>query len=170
MFLWIVVWDQPADVSSWCWHYFSGLKMSFKFLGYTLSCINFFYFVCEGLTQSHFNDIWEGALWRLWQTKLQRHCTANSKQIFPEMKLRGLVPHSNIHVSVTIYAFPRSVYLFCCSNKGGPIVGIYKSFTDTFGNWERGRAVSVLGIRKSDLICSVINWPIGYTEHTLSDF
>jgi hypothetical protein len=30
---------------------------------------------------------------------LQRYCTANSKQVFPEMKLRGLVPSSYIHVS-----------------------------------------------------------------------
>jgi hypothetical protein len=29
------------------------------------------------------------------------HCTISSKQIFPEMKLRGLVPYSYIHVSVT---------------------------------------------------------------------
>jgi hypothetical protein len=38
------------------------------------------------------------------------------------------------------------------------------------GNWERGRTVSFLGIHKSDLICSVISWSIGYMEHTLSDF
>jgi hypothetical protein len=30
---------------------------------------------------------------------LQRHYTENSKQIFPEMKLCGLVPNSDIHVS-----------------------------------------------------------------------
>ncbi len=30
---------------------------------------------------------------------LQRHCTKNSKQIFPEIKLRGLVGNSYIHVS-----------------------------------------------------------------------
>jgi hypothetical protein len=28
------------------------------------------------------------------------HYTENSKQIYPEMKLRGLVPNSDIHVSV----------------------------------------------------------------------
>jgi hypothetical protein len=31
---------------------------------------------------------------------LQRHYTENSKQIFPEIKLRGLSPNSYIHVSV----------------------------------------------------------------------
>ncbi len=32
---------------------------------------------------------------------LQMHCTKNSKQIFPEMKLRGHVPNFYIHVSVS---------------------------------------------------------------------
>jgi hypothetical protein len=30
-----------------------------------------------------------------------------------------------------IYIFPGSVCLFCCRKRGGPIVGIYKSLTDT---------------------------------------
>ncbi len=34
---------------------------------------------------------------------LQRYYTENSKQIFPEMKLRGLIPNSYIYVSVRIY-------------------------------------------------------------------
>jgi hypothetical protein len=32
---------------------------------------------------------------------LQRQCTENSKQIFLEMKLCGLVPNSYIHVSLS---------------------------------------------------------------------
>jgi hypothetical protein len=32
---------------------------------------------------------------------LKLHCTENFKQIFPEMKLRGLVPNFYIHVSVS---------------------------------------------------------------------
>jgi hypothetical protein len=37
---------------------------------------------------------------------LQRHYTENSKQIFPEMKLRGLDPNSYIYVSVSdIYIY-----------------------------------------------------------------
>jgi hypothetical protein len=31
-------------------------------------------------------------------TILQMHCTENSKKMFPEMKLRGLVPNFYIHV------------------------------------------------------------------------
>jgi hypothetical protein len=42
------------------------------------------------------------------------HCAENSKQIFPEMKLRGLVPNFYIHVSVIcerfIYSHNRSAY------------------------------------------------------------
>ncbi len=53
--------------------------------------------------------------------KLQRHCTENSKQIYLEMKLRGLVPKSYIHVHV--------------SDIGGPILRIYKSLTVT-GMWK----------------------------------
>jgi hypothetical protein len=56
----------------------------------------------------------------------QRLCTENLKQIFPDMKLRGLVLNSYIHVSVR-----------------------------DFGNWEQGRTVSFLGTHKSDLGSSV---------------
>jgi len=42
---------------------------------------------------------------------LQRHCTKSSKQIFPEMKLPGLVPNSCIHESVSdLYSQDLSVY------------------------------------------------------------
>jgi hypothetical protein len=34
-------------------------------------------------------------------TTLQRHCSENWKQIFPEMKLSGLVPNVHILVSVS---------------------------------------------------------------------
>jgi hypothetical protein len=38
--------------------------------------------------------------------KLEPHCTENSKQIFPETKLRGLVPYSYIHISVSDLYIP----------------------------------------------------------------
>jgi hypothetical protein len=41
------------------------------------------------------------------------HCTENPIYVFPEMKLRGVVPNSYIHVSVS--DFPGSVSLFGCS-------------------------------------------------------
>jgi hypothetical protein len=43
---------------------------------------------------------------------LSVHCVENSKQIFSEMKLRGLAPNFYIHVSVSIYIVPQSVPLF----------------------------------------------------------
>jgi hypothetical protein len=47
------------------------------------------------------------------------------------MKLRGLVPNSYIHVSVSdLYIFPRSVVRSSWKEIGGPILGIYKSLTD----------------------------------------
>jgi len=43
------------------------------------------------------------------------HCTENSKQIFPEMKLLDLVANFHIHVSVSDLYIPPSSRLFCCS-------------------------------------------------------
>jgi hypothetical protein len=59
------------------------------------------------------------------------HCMENSKQIFPEMKLHGLVPNFYIHVSVCDLYFPTigpPILLYCV---WGPIMGIYKSLKDT---------------------------------------
>ncbi len=75
---------------------------------------------------------------------MQRHGTENSHQIFPEMKLRGLVPISTFMFLWGIYIFPRSVLLFSAAK-------------EECGNWERGRAVSFLGIQKSDLLCSAVD-------------
>jgi hypothetical protein len=36
----------------------------------------------------------------------QRHYTESSQQIFPEMKLRGFIPNSYIHVSVSDLYIP----------------------------------------------------------------
>jgi hypothetical protein len=49
----------------------------------------------------------------------------------PEMKLRGLIPSSYIHVSVAIDIFPESVCLFGYSKKGRLILGIYQWLTVT---------------------------------------
>jgi hypothetical protein len=77
---------------------------------------------------------------------LQMHCTENKKQIFPEMKLRGLVSTFYIHVSVSELYSPSIDPQMQYSKIGGPIVGIYKSLTQTHEcrNWERRRAVSFL--------------------------
>ncbi len=58
------------------------------------------------------------------------HCTENSVQIFPEMKLRGLAPISAFMYFVSdLYITmigPQTQY----SKIGGPTAGIYKSLTD----------------------------------------
>jgi hypothetical protein len=54
------------------------------------------------------------------------HCTENSKQIFPEMELRGLVPNFHIFVSVADFYIPTIGPQTQYSEIGGPIVKIYK--------------------------------------------
>jgi hypothetical protein len=46
--------------------------------------------------------------------------------IFPEMKLRGLVPNIYFYVPMNFLDIPGSVCLFGCSKIGRPILGIYK--------------------------------------------
>ncbi len=65
-------------------------------------------------------------------TALQRHCTENSKQILPEMKLSGLFTNSYIHVSVSDLYIPTIGPQTQYSKIGRPIMGIYKSLTDTW--------------------------------------
>jgi hypothetical protein len=55
---------------------------------------------------------------------LQRHCTKKSKQLFPEMKLRGLVPNFHIHVSVSDLYIP-TIGPPILLRKYGTVVGIY---------------------------------------------
>ncbi len=79
---------------------------------------------------------------------LQGHFTENSKQIFPEMKLRGLVPNSYTQISVSDLYSPTIglPYLLQENAVGGQIVRIYKSLPDT-GMWnlDKGRTVSFSG-------------------------
>jgi hypothetical protein len=89
------------------------------------------------------------------------HCTENSKQIFPEMKLCGLVPNSYIHVSVRYLYIPTTGPQMQCSKIGGLTVGIYKRI-----NLERDRAVSFLGIFVSIFRYSV-RYPFKQSEISL---
>jgi hypothetical protein len=77
------------------------------------------------------------------------HCTENPIYVFPEMKLRGLVPFSNIHVSQSVRNsfIPRLVLLFGCSKIDGSVLGIYsinRSHIHECGNWETEHYNSVL--------------------------
>jgi hypothetical protein len=62
------------------------------------------------------------------------HCSENSNQIFPGMKLRGLVPNLCNHVSTErlIYSHNRPTYSMLLYCVRGPNVGIYKSLADTW--------------------------------------
>jgi hypothetical protein len=70
-------------------------------------------------------------------TALQRQCTKNLKQIFQEMKLRGLSPNSYIHVSVSDLFIPTIGLPIVLQENRRPLVGIIKSLTRMHecGNW-----------------------------------
>jgi hypothetical protein len=57
---------------------------------------------------------------------LQRQNTEISKQIFPEKEYRGFSPNFHIHASMTTVSLPILLEEIC-----RPILGLYKSFTDT---------------------------------------
>jgi hypothetical protein len=70
---------------------------------------------------------------------LQMHCTKILKQIFLDIKLRGLVPNFCMHVSVSDLYIPTNgppVLLHCVC---GLIVGIHKSITDGYMDVEIGK-------------------------------
>jgi hypothetical protein len=62
---------------------------------------------------------------------LQRQNAENFKQIFPEKEYRGLGPNFHIHVSVSELYIPTMGLPFLLEEICGPILGIYKSLTDT---------------------------------------
>jgi hypothetical protein len=62
---------------------------------------------------------------------LQRQNAENLKQIFPEKEYRGLNPNFNIHVSVSELYILTMGLPFLLEEIYGPILGIYKSLTDT---------------------------------------
>jgi hypothetical protein len=64
-------------------------------------------------------------------SSLQMHWTGKIGQMFPEMKLRGLILNFFIHVSVDDLHIPAIGPQTQYSKIGRPIVAIYKSLTDT---------------------------------------
>ena len=63
--------------------------------------------------------------------RLQRHNAENLKQIFPEKELRGHSPNFHIHVSVCDLYIPTIHLPILLQEIWGPILGKYKSLTDT---------------------------------------
>ncbi len=66
-------------------------------------------------------------------------------------------PISKLMYLWAIYTFHGSDCLFCCSQIGRPILGIYcihRSQLRECRNWDWGRALSFLGLPSSDFLCS----------------
>ncbi len=68
---------------------------------------------------------------------LQRHYTENAKQIFPEMKLRGLVPSSYIHFAVSNLYIPTIGLSILLQESWWTNLGSIKSLKDTW-MWKLG--------------------------------
>ncbi len=62
---------------------------------------------------------------------LQRQNTEISKQIFPEKEYRGLSPNFHIHASVGDLYIPTIGLSILLEEICTPILGLYKSLTDT---------------------------------------
>ncbi len=78
-------------------------------------------------------------------------CVLHCKETIPKIR-KKYSQKRNCAVSVpictflflwAIYIFPRSVCLFCCRKICGPIMGIYKSLTDTW-MWKLGLRLGFL--------------------------
>jgi hypothetical protein len=65
------------------------------------------------------------------QSALQRTKTENWKEIFPEKEQRGHSPNLHIHVSAIYLYIPMIDLPILLQEICGPILGIYKSLTDT---------------------------------------
>ncbi len=68
---------------------------------------------------------------------LQRKNTEISKQIFPEKEYRGLSPNFHIHASVSDLYIPTIGLPILLEEICRPILGLYKSLTDTW-MWKLG--------------------------------
>ncbi len=62
---------------------------------------------------------------------LQRQNAENLKEKFPEKEYRGLSPNFYIHVSVRELYVPTMGLPILLEEICGPVLGIYKSLTDT---------------------------------------
>jgi hypothetical protein len=62
---------------------------------------------------------------------LKEKMPENLKQIFPEKEYWGLSPNFHIHVSVSELYIPTMGLPFLLEEICGPILGKYKSLTDT---------------------------------------
>ena len=73
----------------------------------------------------------ECTVFKLSLTALQRQNTEISKQIFPDKEYRGLSPNIHIHASVSDLYTPTMGLPILLEEICRPILGLYKSLTDT---------------------------------------
>jgi hypothetical protein len=82
------------------------------------------------------------------------HCKENPIYVFPGIKLRGLSHNFHIHISVSdLYSPTIGPPTFLEQNRQTDCIGKIKSKYECM-NWERGRAVSFLGIFVSNFCYS----------------
>jgi hypothetical protein len=62
---------------------------------------------------------------------MQRRNTEISKQLFPEKEYRDLSPNFHIYVSVSYLYIPTIGLPILLQELCGPILGLFKSLTDT---------------------------------------
>ena len=92
--LFIILADMKNHVTKYVWDY------------------NFF----KSVLRKYFSDVVVNR--RITVNAIAIHCTANPRQIFPEIKLHSLVPNFHIHVSVSdLYILRISLHVFLQQNK-----------------------------------------------------
>ncbi len=77
--------------------------------------------------------------------------------LFPKENYNVLFPSSCTHISVRDFYISRiGLSIFCCIQICRPILGIFKSLTDTWMYVGIGRAIPFLGIHKLDFMYSSV--------------
>jgi hypothetical protein len=106
------------------------------------------------------------------EVALQRQNTKILKQIFPEKEYRGLSPNFHIHASVSDLYIPTISLPILLEEICRPILGLYKSLTDTL-NVEIG-AEGALFLEKEyhkwDFLCSAGGGVGSWTIASLLEF
>ncbi len=123
-------WDYALGKLKHFWSQISRDTVSFRAMGLFQSWC--FKMSLSGyiITTKYVHTSWQSSSWTA-------HCNKNPIYVFPEKELPCLSTNFHIHVSVSVYSQDRSVHIFSYSRKGRPIVGIYKSLTDTW-IWKSG--------------------------------
>ncbi len=137
---------------TWMWKL--GLRPRYSFSGNICFKFSAFCLCSAGTTlREAFYEDWNVFRYRHWTLEqqlisqttclllLSLHCKDPIPKIGNKYSQKGncaaSVPISTFMCLWAIYIFPWSVCLFCCRKICGPILGVYKSFTDTW-MWKLG--------------------------------